>query len=480
MYLPTGCPQGDPAAMPRHRQFGRGDRIVSDNKPKLLIVEDDMGLQRQLKWCFDEYEVLMAGSRSEALAQLRRFEPPVVLQDLGLPPDPNGVSEGMQTLKEILSLAPQTKVIVVTGNNDRDNAVLAVSRGAYDFYQKPVDTDVLKLIVSRAFHMHALEDQNRQLRESQFQSPFEGLIATDESMLKVCRMIEKIAPTDVSALILGESGTGKELLARAIHSQSGRRTGKFVAINCAAIPEQLLESELFGYEKGAFTGAVKQTIGKVETADGGTLFLDEIGDMPLPLQAKLLRFLQSRTIERVGGRQEIAVNVRVVCATNKDLQALIREQQFRQDLYFRISEVTINVPPLRDRPGGPTVLAHALLRKFGGMHGRPKRGFTEDAIAALEAYEWPGNVRELENKVKTALIMAEGSLITAADLNLAPGGDGSLLFNLKEVRTRAERQAILQALAVTHGNISRTSELLGVSRPTLYDLMEKYDLRAPQ
>ncbi|HEY0941117.1 MAG TPA: PEP-CTERM-box response regulator transcription factor [Steroidobacter sp.] len=451
---------------------------MTDDKPKLLIVEDDLGLQKQLKWCFDEYEVLIAGTRAEAMAQLRRFEPAVVLQDLGLPPDPEGVSEGMATLKEILSLAPQVKVIVVTGNHDRDNAVRAVSLGAYDFYQKPVDTDVLRLLVARAFHIHALEEQNRQLRDAQFSAPLEGLIATDEAMLKVCRMIEKVAPADVSVLITGESGTGKELLARAVHSQSTRRNNKFVAINCAAIPEQLLESELFGHEKGAFTGAVKQTIGKVELADGGTLFLDEIGDMPLQLQAKLLRFLQNKVIERVGGRQEIQVNVRVVCATNKDLQAAIAEQSFRQDLYFRISEVTVNVPPLRDRRGGPTVLAYAFLRKYAGIHGRPKRGFTEEATAALEAYNWPGNVRELENKVKTAIIMADGTLITAEDLGLRETVPGELLFNLKEVRTRAERQAIHQALSITDGNISRTAELLGVSRPTLYDLMSKYSIRA--
>lgn len=453
---------------------------MSEEKPKLLIVEDDLGLQKQLKWCFDEHEVLVAASRTEALVQLRRFEPPVVLLDLGLPPDAEGVTEGMATLKEILALAPQTKVIVVTGNNDRDNAMRAVSLGAYDFYQKPVDTDVLRLIVSRAFHMHALEAQNRQLREAHAHAPLEGLIATDDAMIRVCRMVEKVAAAEVSVLILGESGTGKELLARAVHSQSARKSNKFVAINCAAIPEQLLESELFGHERGAFTGAVKQTLGKVELADGGTLFLDEVGDMPLPLQAKLLRFLQGRVIERVGGRQEIPVDVRVVCATNRDLQAMIKDQAFRQDLYFRISEVTIDVPPLRDRKGGATVLAHAMMRKFGGTHGKPKRGFTEDAIAALEAYSWPGNVRELENKVKTAMIMAEGSMITAADLNLTEGSDGALLFNLKEVRTRAERQAILQALAITEGNISRTSELLGVSRPTLYDMMEKYGIRGSQ
>ena len=454
--------------------------IVTEDKLKLLIVEDDLGLQKQLKWCFDEHEVLVAASRAEALAQLRRFEPPVVLQDLGLPPDATGVTEGMATLKEILSIAPQTKVIVVTGIHDRDNAMRAVSLGAYDFYQKPVDTDVLQLIVSRAFNMHMLEEQNRQLRDSQFHSPFEGFLATDEATLKVCRMIEKVAPSGITVLILGESGTGKELLARAVHTQSGRKAGRFVAINCAAIPDQLLESELFGHEKGAFTGAVKQMIGKVELAEGGTLFLDEIGDMPLALQAKLLRFLQNRIIERVGGRQEIPVNVRVVCASNKDLQALIVQQQFRQDLYFRISEVTINVPPLRDRRGGPTVLAHSVLRKFNGAQGQPKKGFTEEAVAALEAYAWPGNVRELENKVKTAMIMAEGAMLTAEDLNLREAADGALLFNLMEVRTRAERQAIQQALSITDDNISRTAELLGVSRPTLYDLMEKYGIRKQQ
>ena len=452
---------------------------MSEEKPRLLIVEDDLGLQRQLKWCFDEYEVLMAASREEALTMARRFEPAVVLQDLGLPPDAEGVTEGMQTLREILSLAPQTKVIVVTGNADRDNAVRAVSLGAYDFYQKPVDTDVLRLLVGRAFHIHQLEEQNRQLREAQLTSPMEGFIATDDAMFKVCRMIEKVAPTDASVLILGESGTGKELVARALHSQSGRKGARFVAINCAASPEQLLESELFGYEKGAFTGAAKTTLGKIETASGGTLFLDEIGDMPLALQAKLLRFLQDRVIERVGGRQEIPVDVRIVCATNRDLQQFIIEQKFRQDLYFRIGEVTINVPPLRDRVGGATVLAHAMLRKFSNVGGRPKRGFTEEATAALEAYAWPGNVRELENRVKTAMIMAETPMLTAEDLGLKESTDSALLFNLKEVRTRAERQAIRQAMSITEGNVSKSAELLGVSRPTLYDLMEKYGIRAP-
>ncbi len=446
------------------------------DKPRLLVVEDDIGVQKQLRWALDEYQVLVAGDRAEALAHLRRYEPAVVLQDLGLPPDAEGVNEGMRTLKEILSLAPHTRVIVITGNADNDNAMRAVATGAYDFYQKPLNPDVLRLIIGRAFHLHALERQNRELVHSQMRLPFEGLIATDDAMLRVCRMIEKVAPADVSVLILGESGTGKELVARAVHTQSTRKDSRFVAINCAAIPETLLESELFGHEKGAFTGAAKQTLGKIEVASGGTLFLDEIGDMPLALQAKLLRFLQDRVIERIGGRQEIPVNVRVVCATNKDLQQLISEQKFREDLYFRISEVTINVPPLRERRGGPTVLAHALLRKFNGAQGRPKRGFTEEATASLEAYRWPGNVRELENKVKSALIMSEGALLTSADLGLKEAEKGLPLFNLKEVRARAEREAINQALTISDNNVSRAAELLGVSRPTLYDLMQKYGI----
>ncbi len=450
---------------------------MAEDKLKLLIVEDDVGLQKQLKWCFDQYEVLMASSRAEAIALLRRHEPHVVLQDLGLPPDPTGVSEGMATLSEILSADNTTKVIVVTGNNDRDAAVRAVSLGAYDFYQKPVDTDVLRLLVGRAFHIHALERQNRLLAEAQAVSPLEGFVATDDAMLKVCRRIEKVAPTNATVLVLGESGTGKELIARAVHAQSGRSAARFVAINCAAIPEPLLESELFGYEKGAFTGAARTTPGKIEVAAGGTLLLDEIGDMPLPLQAKLLRFLQDHVIERVGGRQEIPVDVRIVCATNKDLQALIAENKFRQDLYFRIGEVTIDVPPLRERKGGPTALAYTMLRKFAGLQSKPRRGFTQEAIAAMEAYGWPGNVRELENRVKTAMIMAESPLLTAEDLNLQTSGDGKLQFNLKEVRMRAESQTIRQALAITQGNISHTADLLGVSRPTLYDLMDKYGIK---
>jgi len=449
---------------------------MADERPGLLIVEDDLGLQKQLKWCFDEYRVWVAATRTEALAQLRRYEPAVVLQDLGLPPDPAGVSEGLKTLQELLQAAPQLKVIVVTGNGDQSNAVKAVGLGATDFYQKPLEPQILKLVVARAFRLHVLEEQNRALQR-QSSSPLAGIIATDEAMLKVCRMVEKVAPTDVSVLILGESGTGKELLAHAIHDLSSRKAGRFVAINCAAIPEHLLESELFGHEKGAFTGAVKQTLGKVEMAEGGTLFLDEIGDMPAPLQAKLLRFLQDRVIERLGGRQPIPVNVRVVCATNQDLQALIAQQRFRQDLYYRISAVTINVPPLRQRGSGVIVLAQAILQRVAAESATKLRGLNDDALAALQAYAWPGNVRELENKLRAAVIMAEGQLINAGDLGIAVSVTAPAQLNLAEVRLHAERQALIQALALAQNNVSRAAELLGVSRPTLYDLLERCEVR---
>ena len=450
---------------------------MSEDKPKLLIVEDDLGLQKQLKWCFDSYEVLQAGSRSEAIALMRRHEPPVVLQDLGLPPDPDGVSEGMATVQELLSLQPRAKIIVVTGRADRESAVRAVGLGAWDFYSKPVDTDVLKLIVQRAFHIAGLEAENLRLRTAALASPLEGIIATDESMQKVCRIVEKVAPSNVSVLLLGESGTGKELVARAIHARSDRSAKRFVAINCAAIPEQLLESELFGFEKGAFTGAVRQTAGKVEGAEGGTLFLDEIGDMPLSLQAKLLRFLQGRVIERVGGRQEIPVDVRVVCATNQDLASLITQQKFRQDLYYRISEVSLQLPPLRQRSGDAVVLAQAILRRLATQQPKAPRGFTEQALVAIRRHDWPGNVRELENKVKAASIMASGPLIDAEDLGLGDNTGQFAFLNLKAVRTQAERQAVLQALSQVSGNVSQAAELLGVTRPTLYDLMDKYGCR---
>ena len=446
-------------------------------KRVLLVVEDDPGLQKQLRWCFEGYEVVVAEDRESALHQIRRYEPAVVTLDLGLPPDPANASEGLAALEAILGLAPDTKVIVVTGNDDRENAVKAVGMGAYDFYQKPVDADILGLIVDRAYALYELEIENRLLATRHERSPLEGIIAASPEMTKVCATVEKVAPNDVSVLLLGESGTGKELLARALHNLSPRKARRFVPINCAAIPETLLESELYGYEKGAFTGATRQTIGKIEYADGGTLFLDEIGDLPQSLQAKLLRFLQERTIERLGGREEINVDVRVVCATHRDLSGQIEIDEFREDLFYRISEVTIRIPALRDRRGDPVLLAQIFLDKYCRAQGRSIRGLTDEAVAAIEAYPWPGNARELENRIKRATIMAEGNVIGVEDLELPSSDSEPMPLNLRQVRDDAERQAITRALTLCNKKVAQAAEMLGVSRPTLYDLMDKYGLK---
>jgi two-component system NtrC family response regulator len=450
---------------------------MSDAKQKILLVEDDPGLQKQLKWSLSDYELVMAADRDSAIAQLRRHEPAVVLLDLGLPPDEDGATEGLATLQQILSLIPFTKVIVVTGNLDRSNAVKAIHLGAYDFFQKPFDPDVLALMIERALHVQALEIENRQLAARQHGSSLQGLITSSEPMLKVCRTVEKIAPANVTVLLLGESGTGKEVLARGVHELSPRTDKRFVAINCAAIPDTLLESELFGYEKGAFTGAAKQTVGKIEYANEGTLFLDEIGDLPMPLQAKLLRFLQERVIERLGGRGEIPVDVRVVCATHRDLATMIAEGSFREDLYYRLSEITVNIPPLRDRPGDAVLLAQAFLERYALEMGRNIRGFSADALGALEAYAWPGNVREMENMVKRATIMADGNQVTANDLGLDPEHAAQEPINLRQAREAAERQAVSRALAQSNSNIAQAAELLGITRPTLYDLMAKIGMK---
>lgn len=443
------------------------------SKPILLIVEDDTGLQSQLRWHFDQYETVVADNRQDAIAALRLHEAAVIIQDLGLPPDEDGVDEGFKCIQDILRISPNSKVIVMTGKTDRDNALRAVAMGAYDFYQKPVDPNTLDLIVQRAFHIHELEDYNRRISLSQ-QEPLEGLITNDPQLLKICRQLEKISPTTVTCTLLGESGTGKEVMARAIHQLSPRKTKRFVAINCAAVPENLIESELFGYEKGAFTGANKTTIGKVETANEGTLFLDEIGDMPLNLQAKLLRFLQERVIERVGGRSELPVDVRVICATNKNLEEMVKTGSFREDLFYRICEMTVMIPPLRNRLGDKVLLARHFKLKFAKEHGQNVTGFTPDAIAAIENYAWPGNIREMENKIKRAVIMADGKHITREDLGLAEAGELSL--NLRHVRQEAERGAILRALSMTDNNISAAAKLLGVTRPTFYDLIKKYGM----
>jgi two-component system NtrC family response regulator len=445
---------------------------------KLLIVEDDVGLQRQLRWAYDGYEVIVAGDRAEAIAALRADEPDVVTLDLGLPPDPDGVSEGFATLAEILRLKPDTKVIVASGHGARESALRAIGDGAWDFYSKPIDIDQLGLIVARAFHVHALEAENRRLAaQGDERTALGGMITAAPEMLKVTRTIERVAGADVAVMLLGASGTGKELLARGLHEASGRK-GQFVAINCAAIPETLLESELFGHEKGAFTGAVKTTEGKIEQADGGTLFLDEIGDVPLPLQVKLLRFLQERVIERIGGRKPIAVDTRIVSATHQDVDAMVADGRFREDLYYRLAEIVVRIPSLAERPGDAALLAQHFVRKHARAMHSAVTGLSGDARAAIDGWGWPGNVRELENRVKRAVIMAEAKQVTAADLDLESKSEREEMLNLRAIRERADRKAIRHALARADGNISQTAKLLGVSRPTLYDLLKSYDLHA--
>jgi len=443
----------------------------------LLVVEDDPGLQDQLRWCFDRYEVVIAGSRVSAMEQLRRHQPPVVTLDLGLPPDADGITEGLATLEEIVAASPDTKVIVVTGQNDRENAVRAVGSGAYDFYHKPIDADILGMIVNRAYRLRELEMENRDLMQQKTDHTVGGVVACSPEMVKVCHTVEKVAPSDATILLLGDSGTGKELCARSLHDLSPRASNRFIAINCAAIPENLLESELFGYERGAFTGAVKQTPGKIEYANGGTLFLDEVGDLPMSLQAKLLRFLQERVVERIGGRAEIPVDVRVVCATHQDLFDKTSKGTFREDLYYRISEITIQIPTLKERGGDILLLARMFLDRFNREQGRNLRGFSKDALSAMEAYTWQGNVRELMNRVKRAVIMAEGKQVTAKDIELDEAVTTEADFSLRHMREQAERQAILRALSHSAGKVSAAADLLGISRPTMYDMIRKLNLK---
>lgn len=438
----------------------------------VLVIEDDLGIQKQLKWSLSDYELVFATDRASALTQLRRYEPAVVTLDLGLPPDPANASEGLACLNEILSIQNDCKVIVITGNTDNEHALKAVSLGAYDYYQKPIDADVLNIILARAFKLSELESENRALKSAGINNS--DIIGNSEAILKACRTVEKIAPTEITTLLLGESGTGKEVFARAIHRQSPRVNKPFVAINCASIPENLLESELFGYEKGAFTGANKTTLGKIECANGGTLLLDEIGDMPLSLQAKMLRFLQERVIERVGGRQEIEVNVRVICATHRNLAEMVAEQSFREDLYYRISEITLTIPPLRQRGHDIIVIAKALLHRFNDEFNTKVQGFTETAMQAMLHYHWPGNIRELQNKLKSAVILADSKYISEDDLGL--NAQVNKTETLRKVREQAETNAIRQAYTLANGNLSKTADNLGITRPTLYALIDKYRL----
>ncbi|HEV8406489.1 MAG TPA: PEP-CTERM-box response regulator transcription factor [Sphingomicrobium sp.] len=455
--------------------------MSNTSQPKvLLVVEDDEGLQRQLKWAYDGYEVICAGDRQSAVDAVRAHEPAVVTLDLGLPPDPDGTDEGFATLAEILRLKPDTKVIVATGHGARESALKAVGMGAYDFYKKPVDIDDLGLIVARAFHLFDIEEENRRLETGAAGSVLGAIVTAAPEMLKVARTIERVASADVSVMLLGASGTGKELLARAVHEMSGRK-GEFVAINCAAIPENLLEAELFGYERGAFTGAVKSNIGKIELAQTGTLFLDEVGDIPLPLQVKLLRFLQERIIERIGGRQPIPVDTRIVCATHQNLDAMTREGSFREDLYYRLAEIVVKIPALAERSGDAVLLGRHFVNRFARELNAGAQSLSADAIDAIDAYPWPGNVRELENRIKRAVIMADGKTVTAGDLDLPEMGtphEEAIPINLRAAREVADRKAIRQAMSRTDNNISGAAKLLGISRPTLYDLLKQYRLSA--
>ena len=454
---------------------------MTDQKlPVLLIVEDDEGLQRQLKWAYEGYEVVLAGTRDAAIEAVRLHEPAVVTLDLGLPPDPDGTTEGFATLTDILRLKPDTKVIVASGHGARESMLKAIGLGAYDFYRKPVDIDELGLIVARAFHVADIEAENRRLEQAGGGQVLGSIISSAPEMLKVGKTIERVASADVSVMLLGASGTGKELLARAVHEKSGRK-GEFIAINCAAIPETLLEAELFGYERGAFTGAVKSNVGKIEMAEGGTLFLDEVGDIPLPLQVKLLRFLQERVIERIGGRQPIPVDTRIVCATHQDLDAMTADGRFREDLYYRLAEIVVKIPSLAERPGDAVLLARHFVNRFGKELNTKVQSLSADAVAAIDAYGWPGNVRELENRIKRAVIMADGKSVGADDLDL-PGSvdsdEAEIALNLRAARETADRKAIRQAMSRTENNISGAAKLLGISRPTLYDLLKQYQLQA--
>lgn len=449
---------------------------MAEKQRTLLIVEDDPALKKQMRWAFDGFETVLADDRESAIAQMRRHEPAVVTMDLGLPPEPDDVTEGFRLLTEILAFAPDTKVIVLTGQHDRENALKAVALGAYDFFGKPFEPELLTLTIERAFRLHDLQMENQRLRDSQG-SALAGMLTRDPGMLKVGRTVEKVASANATIALIGESGTGKEVLARALHALSPRVKQRFVAVNCAAIPENLLESELFGYEKGAFTGAVKQTPGKIEIAHKGTFFLDEIGDLPMSLQAKLLRFLQERVIERIGGREEIAVDVRIVCATHRDLKEQIRNGLFREDLYYRLAEIVVEIPPLRDRQGDAALLAHAFVQRFCRENSRAILSLSDDALAAIEGHDWPGNVRELENCLKRAVIMAEANQITAEDLGLNAAEMDIDSLNLRQVREVAERQAVVRVLARTNNNIARAAEILGVSRPSLYDMMNRFGFK---
>ncbi|AOE48875.1 PEP-CTERM-box response regulator transcription factor [Kangiella sediminilitoris] len=450
---------------------------MTQNKPELLVIEDDKGLQKQLKWSLDEYHVVLAEDKDTSLVELRRFQPKVITLDLGLPPDPANASVGLELLDEILKLSPSSKIIVVTGNDQREVAMKSVEMGAYDYYQKPIQPEELKLIIKRAFELASLEEESRVYRRNE-NMRFHGVVATSPLMLSVCQKIEKVAPTDLNVLLEGDSGTGKEVLARAIHSISPRQEKPFVHLNCAAIPENLLETELFGYDATGFSENKSTSKGKIEEANTGVLFLDEVGKMPMSVQAKLMRVLNDGVVARVGSREEKKVDIRVICSTHEDLNQKVQEGKFREDLFYKLDEINIKVPVLAERDGDVVLIARTLLNKFNQQFGRNIRGFTKEAVQAMEAYSWPGNVRELENKIKSAVVMSESSQIGAEELQIDESQLREMPLNLRQVREAAETRAIQRAIVLSDGNISQAAKLLGLTRPTLYSLMDKYSIHS--
>ncbi len=457
--------------------------IAEPTLPALLFVDDDEEIRSQVKWGLSgTYDLALAGDRASALGHFQAKRPHAALLDLGLPPNPDSPEEGLATLADILTMDPLTKVIIVSGQGERENALQAIGAGAYDFLSKPVDLEELKLILRRAFHVARLEREFRELQQRSGASAFEEMLGASPGMQDAFAKIRKVATTDAPVLILGESGTGKEMAALAIHRQSSRREGPFIPINCSAIPETLLESELFGHEKGSFTGAHAQRKGRIESAIGGTLFLDEIGELPPAIQVKLLRYLQEQTIERVGGRVAIHVDARVIAATNVDLQRAIGDNRFREDLFYRIAVVVLRLPPLRNRPGDLPMIAKAFLHRFAAEYRRGSAAFTPQALAAIQSHAWPGNVRELENRVKRAVIMAEGSRVKPEDLELGNSAAGlpKLTRTLQQAREAAEREVIEAAMQRHNGKITAVAAELDISRPTLYELIEKLGIRRPE
>lgn len=450
---------------------------MAQNKPELLVIEDDKGLQKQLKWSLDEYHVVLAEDKDSSLVELRRFQPKVVTLDLGLPPDPANASAGLELMEEILKLSPSSKIIVVTGNDEREVAMKAVELGAYDYYQKPIQPDELKLIINRAFELANLEEESRIHRRNE-NMRFHGIVATSPKMLAVCQKIEKVAPTDLNVMLEGDSGTGKEVLGRAVHHLSKRGSKPFAYLNCAAIPENLLETELFGYDAAGFNQGQSSSLGKIEEANEGTLFLDEVGMMPMSLQAKFMRVLTDGVVERVGSREATSVTLRVICSANSQLEQQVQEGKFREDLFYKLNEINISIPPLSERDGDVVLIARTMLNKFNQQFGRNIKGFTKAAVQAMEAYSWPGNVRELENKIKSAVVMSENTQISPEDLQIDESQLREMPLNLRQVREAAETRAIQRAIVLADGNISQAAKLLGLTRPTLYSLMDKYSIHS--